>query len=105
LLTGHLVEEGPVGYPRLARFLNSDECFMNYRRFGYLQTRLLLTRQDELRRLEAKLDAADRRDEESYPENLHTCDFEYAWEIGQQQLMNDIEHKFKEYGISLVQKF
>ncbi|KAK4540333.1 hypothetical protein LTR36_009290, partial [Oleoguttula mirabilis] len=53
----NLFEEG---YPNLAAFQDSSECFMIYRRFGYLQARLLLNRQDELRLLEEELDSHDR---------------------------------------------
>ena len=33
----------------LATFLDSDDCFMVYRRFGFLQSRRLLEKQEELR--------------------------------------------------------
>ncbi len=42
------MSECPKGYPRLAAFQCSDENFMIYRKFGYLQARLLLEKQDEL---------------------------------------------------------
>ncbi|KAL5383150.1 hypothetical protein DPSP01_006126 [Paraphaeosphaeria sporulosa] len=50
----------PQGYPRLAAFLDSDESFMIYRRFGFIQSRLILDKQDELRELEKRLDKLDR---------------------------------------------
>ncbi|KAL8745305.1 MAG: hypothetical protein Q9190_002539, partial [Brigantiaea leucoxantha] len=56
------VENHPVGYPRQAAFADSDECFMIYRRFGYIHSRLLLRRQDELRELEETLHDTDLRD-------------------------------------------
>ena len=43
-------------------FLDSDENFMIYRRFGYLYARLLLYKQDELRAFEKRLDRIDRKD-------------------------------------------
>ncbi|KAK4943912.1 hypothetical protein LTR10_016628 [Elasticomyces elasticus] len=52
----------PDGYPRVAAFLDSDENFMVYRRFGYLQSRLLLEKQDDLRRLECELELMDREE-------------------------------------------
>ncbi|KAK4953650.1 hypothetical protein LTR10_008253 [Elasticomyces elasticus] len=48
------------GYPNLATFADSDESFSLYRRFGYLQSRLLLDKQEELRLLEGQLDDMDR---------------------------------------------
>jgi hypothetical protein len=46
------VQSCPRGYPALAAFFDSDESFMVYRRFGYIQSRLLLEKQDEMRALE-----------------------------------------------------
>lgn len=51
-----------MGYPRVAAFLDSDENFMIYRRFGFLYSRVLLQKQDELRELEETLDEMDQRD-------------------------------------------
>ncbi|KAG9194062.1 hypothetical protein G6011_04097 [Alternaria panax] len=48
------------GYPNLAAFLDSDDSFALYRRFGYLQSRLLLRKQEELRTLEADLQATEK---------------------------------------------
>lgn len=36
------------GYLRLARFLDSDDAFMTYRRFGAAFSRVLLQKQDEM---------------------------------------------------------
>lgn len=49
-----------MGYPRLATFMTSDNDLLLYRRFAYLQTRLLLHKQDELRELEETLDDLDK---------------------------------------------
>jgi hypothetical protein len=57
-----LVERCEDGYPYLATFLDSDENFMIYRRFGFLHARLLLQKQDELRMMEEELDRMDHRD-------------------------------------------
>ena len=56
------VDEFPDGYPNLAAFQSSDEYFAVYRRFGYLQSRLLLDKQDQLRILENELDTLDAKD-------------------------------------------
>ncbi|KAL8942350.1 MAG: hypothetical protein Q9216_001732 [Gyalolechia sp. 2 TL-2023] len=55
-------EDCPLGYPKVAVFMDSDDNFMIYRRFGFLYSRVLLSKQDELRRLEEDLDALDRSD-------------------------------------------
>ncbi|KAL8683115.1 MAG: hypothetical protein Q9186_000929 [Xanthomendoza sp. 1 TL-2023] len=56
------LEECPNGYPKLAGFMDSEDTFGIYRRFGFLYSRVLLSKQDELRRLEDTLDAMDRWD-------------------------------------------
>ena len=42
--------------------MDSDENFMIYRRFGFLHSRILLNKQDELRLLEERLDDLDKID-------------------------------------------
>jgi hypothetical protein len=49
-----------VGYLYLASFLDSNQGFMLYRRFGYLHLRLLLQKQDKLREMEEALDNLDQ---------------------------------------------
>lgn len=48
-----------VGYPNLAAFQSCDESLGLYRRFAYVQSRLLLEKQDILRVLEKRLDEYD----------------------------------------------
>lgn len=59
------LESFPMGYPRQAAFADSDDSFMIYRRFGYIHSRLLLNKQDELRELEANLHDMDLIDASS----------------------------------------
>ena len=74
---------------------------MIYRRFGFLQSRLLLQKQEQLRRLEHRLDMLDEQDEKAKPRDLVCMD---AAERGKAQertrLMQDIETKFREYGMT-----
>lgn len=42
--------------------MDSDDNFMIYRRFGFLYSRVLLQKQDELREVEETLDDMDKRD-------------------------------------------
>lgn len=42
--------------------MDSDDNFMIYRRFGFLYSRVLLQKQDELREMEETLDDVDQRD-------------------------------------------
>jgi hypothetical protein len=54
------LQDHPLGYPNLAVYKSSSDDYALYRRFGYLQSRLLLEKQDDLRILERKLEDYDR---------------------------------------------
>jgi hypothetical protein len=94
------VEQCPRGYPNLAAFLDSDESFTLYRRFGYLQARLLLDKQDEMRKLEEKLDEMDKEDEENVSKRLITRDLKEQDAGPRRELFKAIEERFCEYGTS-----
>jgi hypothetical protein len=81
--------------------MDSDDGFMIYRRFGYLQSRLLLEKQEQLRQLEDKLDQLDRRQTQLEDDNhlLRTLDLDPDLKIPRGQLMKEIESTFLEYGI------
>ena len=89
------MQQFPTGYPNLAAFADSDDSFMLYRRFGYLQSRILLEKQDELRSLEAQLDNLDSSEMYDAPDNLFTRDCQGETRKG---LLTQIEGKFCEYG-------
>ncbi|KAF7921887.1 uncharacterized protein EAE97_011178 [Botrytis byssoidea] len=86
------------GYPQLAAAINSDERFMFYRRFGFLQTRLLLNKQDELRALEARLDHKDRYYGKYEPAMLYSQERFNITDDDNRNLLAEIEKKFNEYG-------
>jgi hypothetical protein len=92
------VEECPKGYPRLAAFLDSDENFMLYRRFGFLQSRILLHLQDELRELEDDLDLMDKRDQKRRPEMLKSRQDDDQDSHRRKEKISEIAKKFNEYG-------
>lgn len=96
------VEKCPKGYPRLAAFLDIDENFMLYRRFGFLQARVLLYKQDELREMEDRLDRLDKDDEEDRPKMLRSREDDNADDEYRMKLMQEIEEKFSEYGKRLT---
>ena len=94
------VESCPKGYPNLAAFLDSDENFMVYRRFGYLQSRLLLEKQDELRKLEKKLDLMDDHNKTVNPTLLQMRDLtEEEGAAPRKALFTQIEERFREYSM------
>ena len=99
-LTRLSVHGGPKGYPELATFLDSDDNFMVYRRFGYLQARLLLEKQERLRVLEEELDALDKQQtaDEEDKAALCTIDIDPAFKAERDALMAKVERAFKEYG-------
>jgi hypothetical protein len=92
------VEECPQGYPRLAGLLDSDENFMLYRRFGFLQARVLLNKQDQLRELEKKLDREDQVDLKKNPSVLKSREKDDAVNGRRKKILCEIEEHFKEYG-------
>lgn len=93
------MDECPEGYPRLAAFLDADENFMLYRRFGFLQARILLYKQDELRHLESELDRFDKIDLNDKKEVLRSREHDDATNLRRKNLIAEIEVKFKEYGL------
>lgn len=98
------VDDHPVGYPQLAAFLDCDENFLMCRRFGFLHSRVLLYRQDELSYLENKLIGMDDEDKVDLPTALKSRKVdEDRVDIEEEQytrkyLINTIDQKLKEYG-------
>jgi hypothetical protein len=72
---------------------------MMYRRFGYLQTRLLLDKQDEMRKLERMLEEQDDKMMEVREMDLTTRDLPPEKAAPRQELMGKIEQRFCEYGM------
>ena len=100
-----IVESYPNGYPRVSALLDSDDCFPLYRRFGYLQSRLLLQKQDELRELEDSLREMDERDDktEEGQDCLQSRDLDDRRDLPEgrvtrRALLQRIEKKMLEYG-------
>jgi hypothetical protein len=94
-----VVEDCPRGYPHLAVFIDSDESFMLYRRFGFLQSRILLNKQGQLRDLEALLDRCDEEDAALDPKLLMDRARDERNKRPRVQLLGEIEQRFKEYGM------
>ncbi|KUJ19488.1 uncharacterized protein LY89DRAFT_642559 [Mollisia scopiformis] len=93
----------PEGYPRLAAFLDADENFMLYRRFGFLQARVLLYKQDELRELERELDRIDCIDQHSNDKSvLKSREKDDKVTNTRKNMIGKIETKLKEYSEMLL---
>jgi hypothetical protein len=71
---------------------------MLYRRFGYLQSRILLRRQDELRELETNLCRLDRKTAAKDPVYMMARDKCAAENKNHTALLDEIEEKYKAYG-------
>ncbi|MCJ1431896.1 hypothetical protein MMC27_001252 [Xylographa pallens] len=104
------MEDSPKGFPYVASYLDSDDSFMIYRRFGFLHARLLLNKQDELRALESDLRAVDRQDwnDVNRQRYLKSRTKDNARELAanatsRKQLLETIEKKALEYGQLLLQ--
>ena len=109
-LTVTLVQDYPTGFPKTSCFLDSDDAFMVYRRFGCVYSRLLLSKQDEMSRMEATLLAMDRTDEAdgkgeylmSRPLDVEREHIPETWEgLSRVELLGRMEGKALEYGESL----
>ena len=96
------VNDVPSGYPQLAAFINSDENFLIARKYGYLRSRVLLYRQDELAVLERNLIALDADDEEKRPLALQSRKHDESTDkdpvYSRKVLIQNIDDKLKEYG-------
>lgn len=103
-----LVQDFPKGFPKLSCFLDSDDAFMVYRRFGCVFSRLLLCKQDEISRIEATLQAMDKTDTDAgHGQYLmsHKLDEDRdsipsAWPESRTKLMAKLEKKALDYGKS-----
>ncbi|KAL8791924.1 MAG: hypothetical protein Q9195_005500 [Heterodermia aff. obscurata] len=108
---GSSVDDHPKGYPQLAAFVNSDENFLIARKYGYLRSRVLLYRQDELSVLERDLIALDADDEENRPvaltsrKNDEQTDKDPVY--SRKVLIQKIDDKLKEYDnvVSRIQTY
>ncbi|KAI9798990.1 MAG: hypothetical protein M1833_004343 [Piccolia ochrophora] len=105
------LEDSPVGYPQLATFLDSDDNFMIYRRFGYLYSRILMQKQDELRELEESIDIRDQQDNTGLKRDM-ICLKSRAHDVARrnatgietrQEILHKTERKLYDYGQLLLQ--
>lgn len=97
------VDDHPEGYPQLAAFINSDENFLMCRRFGFLHSRVLLYRQDELSEMEMELIDMDNEDKREDPLRLRSRKKDDADDqpSSRRSLIQTIDEKLKAYGIFL----
>ena len=94
------MEEYPEGIPRLSAFLDSDDSFKIFRKFGKCHTRLLLHLQFEIDELSKELNELDRSDaaDENMEYRLQGVEHAENWDNTQQDLLHKIKVKLFEYG-------
>lgn len=100
------VETFPVGFPRVACFLDSDDSFMLFKRFGIVFSRLLLNKQDEIREMEDELQGMDKTYEangcEEYLRSRNEGDrktITSSWTRTRPELLEKLETKILQYCI------
>jgi hypothetical protein len=93
------VEDYPEGYPQLAAFLNSDDSFAVFRKFGRTNARILLHLQAEIQALEKELDDLDREDVTT-SEHFHrlvSVEHQEGWDTKQEELREKLQGKLAIY--------
>lgn len=98
------VSDCPRGYPMLARFTASAPEFYIFREFRYLQSRLLLHLQDEIRALEAQLWRMDEKDKVNDPHSLECRELDDKLNGRRNIIMRQIQEKLIQYGKCNVQR-
>jgi hypothetical protein len=83
----------------VASWMASGQNFSIVREFRYLQTRAMLSLQDELREMEMHLYRLDERDRHERPKYLRSRQLDDLYSGERQQLMTKIRQKWMEYGM------
>lgn len=98
------IDDHPMGYPRLASLMSSDENFLVARRYGLLHVRVMLYRQAELAQLERDLFKLDREVAEVGDRALKGAKFLHQGVNGEYraELIAKIEEKLKQHGETFV---
>jgi hypothetical protein len=93
------VEDYQEGIPRLAAFLDSNESFCMFRRFGTTTARVLLHRQIELDILVDQLHKLDQEDAAAGDKlyRLSSVEHKEGWDTAQRKLMETFDTKIRDY--------
>lgn len=92
------VNDAPEGYPRLARFIATSEDNYVFREFRYLQSRVLLHLQDDLRSWEARLWRMDEYDRVHRPFYLTSRETDDADSGKRGKMIGEIHERLLKYG-------
>ncbi|KAL7621001.1 hypothetical protein AAE478_008312 [Parahypoxylon ruwenzoriense] len=88
------IHGSPDGYPKLGAFMASNQNFLIFRRFGYLQARVLLNLQNQLRVLENELDDLEGRSRSSSILSAEGTDEDSRRRVA---LLQSVEDKLEKY--------
>lgn len=95
-----------VGYRDFCKFVNSDDDFAIFRKFGELNTRVLLTLQDELVELEGQLEEAEqfmRTKPTPDGADRHNGTFRGETCVSRFLIVNEIDKKLRAYNELVLQ--
>ncbi|RYP22193.1 hypothetical protein DL765_001841 [Monosporascus sp. GIB2] len=90
------INDAPNGYPKLGALIATNENYLIFREFKYLQARLLLEIQDQLREYEQELDALER-DSHITLVNLQSREIDDRSSGQRKELMRRIEDRYEKY--------
>lgn len=88
----------------LARFTASAPEFYIFREFRYLQSRVLLHLQDEIRALETQLWRIDEKDKMNNPQSLSCRELDDTRNGTRKIIMDQVQNKLVQYGKKYVNK-
>lgn len=101
------VRDYPDGYPQLSAWINTDDNFRVYRRYGELRNRILLHYQLKLAKLEERLEQMDWGDKSSSDDRdnyrLSSLEYDQERDNRRQGLVEEIEIALEKYGRLMIQ--
>ncbi|KAF2281537.1 uncharacterized protein EI97DRAFT_463847 [Westerdykella ornata] len=92
-----------LGYRSYSSFLASDDNFLVFRRFGDLNARVLLYLQDQIVRLEERLEELDTLHSAKTAPDIHNGSFRLEPVPERSKILEELHPKLKEYNALLIQ--
>ena len=86
-----------AGYRSFCEFVSSDEDFFVLRRFGALSARVLLELQDQLARLEERLEATEQQLRQRDVPDIHNGSFRQETQAQRKEIISEAQHVLREY--------
>ena len=86
-----------AGYRSFCKFVSSDEDFFVLRRFGTLSARVLLDLQDQLARLEEKLEATEQHLRQRDDLDVHNGSFRQETQAQRKEIISEAQRALREY--------